>query len=176
MQSICARNHQLSGNRLCQILRYGGRLFMMMRRYHQLFALSAVFLGVTACNRVPSDTEIRPTESRAVSPIVRGHIDQPIEGSRVTPKLVVAGWAFGSGSAVQQISVRIDGQSAAVPAYGGARPDVLKAFPAEPAAANSGWYTEVSTASLKPGTHEVSVSVQLANGSEMNIGSVKLIK
>jgi hypothetical protein len=108
-------------------------------------------------------------------PVLHANIDTPAPGSRVTKKVVVAGWAFATGDVVREIEVSVDGNRAAVAAHGGARPDVATQFP-EPGASQSGWYTEFDVSALRPGKHEISVRAILQGGSAKALGTVAIIK
>jgi hypothetical protein len=65
----------------------------------------------------------------------------------------------------------LDGNRAAVAASGGARPDVANQF-GDPAASQSGWYTELDGTKIPTGKHIISVVATLQDGSKKTLGDV----
>lgn len=122
-----------------------------------------------------SDLPVEEKAAARVEPVLHASIDEPAPGSQVKKKLIVGGWAYVTGGAVQEISVFVDGKKAAVAAMGGPRPDVAQQYP-EPGAAQSGWYTEIDGSTLAAGKHDVSVKATLAGGSEKTLGTVSVTK
>lgn len=148
----------------------------MCRRCALTLSALAVFLSGCGDSQRPVESSNRATEaSRPAEPVLHSSIDTPAPNSRIGKRLTVAGWAFVSGGAVQQISVLLDGSRVAVAAYGGTRPDVQKQFN-EPASLQSGWYTEIDGSKITPGQHTVSVVATLQGGPEKTLGEVAVTK
>ena len=148
----------------------------MMRRRFPATVLLLFAVLLIGCNTSRPAADAAPPPTAVQEPAVYGFIDKPVPKERVARTVVVAGWTFATGSPVREVAIWLDGQKVAVAAYGGARPDVAKQYPAHPAAALSGWYTEVNAASLPPGAHEIVVRAALANGTERPLGTVSISK
>src|SRR6185369_5268302 len=120
-----------------------------------LSALAILLVGCGSGQRSEEPANRVAQAALPSDPVLHSSIDVPAPDTRIGKRLVVAGWAFASGGAVQEIAVLVDGSKAAVAAYGGARPDVAKQF--GDSALHSGWYTEIDGSKIPAGKHTISV-------------------
>jgi hypothetical protein len=100
-----------------------------------------------------------------------GYVDLPKPGAVLKKEAVVGGWVIADGSAITDVFVDLDRVPVAKAAIGGRRPDVERAFPDQPGALLSGFYTVVDISRLPPGTHQFSVRARTGAGEVMPLGS-----
>ena len=73
------------------------------------------------------------------------------------------GWAIDDTSAIQSVSVAIDGISYGSAGYGTNRPDVCAAYPGRAGCPNVGWSFSIDTAQLTDGSHTLTVTAFTAD-------------
>lgn len=104
-----------------------------------------------------------------------GCIDSPVNGYTTTGgTLNVTGWML-DGSGVAKVDVLLDGVQSGTATLGGARPDVLKAFPAYHNQ-NSGFNYNLNLSGLSTGNHTLSVVETGKNGSQLTLQRNIVIK
>jgi beta-N-acetylglucosaminidase len=107
------------------------------------------------------------------NPTPKGFIDNPINNSTVKGETVVSGW-FLDMSGVAKIDVFIDSTFMGTASYGGARPDVLNAYP-DYQNGSSGFQLKVSTLQFADGKHTLTVKETGNNGSTTTLSSTLYI-
>jgi hypothetical protein len=100
-----------------------------------------------------------------------GHVDLPNSGAVLRKEAVVGGWVIADGSTIIDVFVDVDGTPLGKAAIGGMRPDVQRAFPDQPGALLSGFYTVVDISRLEPGSHKFSVRAGTGAGEVLPLGS-----
>ena len=97
------------------------------------------------------------------------YIDGPAPGSVVSQNVVVSGWAIDNatavGSAIGNVQVFVDGNSAGSATYGISRPDVCTVYAGRPGCPNVGFSYQLNTTALSPGQHTISVSATDTDGT-----------
>jgi hypothetical protein len=84
---------------------------------------------------------------------------------------VVGGWVIADGSSVTDVFIDLDQTPLARAAIGGRRPDVQRAFPDQPGALLSGFYTVIDVSRLSPGQHRFSIRARTLAGEVLPVGS-----
>lgn len=142
----------------------------MTAKYERSFVLLG-FVFLAACSGARSTAPEQTTSAPASSTIAfTGVMDEPKDGAVVSGKFSVGGWGYAKGGTLNEIQLLIDGAQTGNPTFHGARPDVAKAFPNDPEAANSGFTTTVDTGPISAGKHMVEVRAKLSDGSVRPFG------
>ncbi|MBV9396677.1 MAG: hypothetical protein JO062_01770 [Bryobacterales bacterium] len=100
-----------------------------------------------------------------------GVVDLPTANQAISGAFDAAGWAI-SEDRIARVSVYVDGNYLKDCTLGVSRPDVSKVFPGVPDGERAGWTTQVDTASLPPGKHELLFEVQSSKGAIRDIGAI----
>jgi len=89
-------------------------------------------------------------------------IDSPTAGASVSGTITVVGWAIDNkvavGTAINTMQVLVDGTAVGTATYGLSRPDVCTAYPGRPGCPNVGYFFQLNTATLTPGSHTITVT------------------
>lgn len=85
-------------------------------------------------------------------------IGSPVSNGTYNGTMTLAGWAIDDASAVQSVTVSIDGQPIAPAQYGGSRPDVCAVFPGRAGCPNVGWSLPLDTTAFANGAHTLQIS------------------
>jgi hypothetical protein len=90
------------------------------------------------------------------------YIDSPSSGMVVSGMVPVSGWALdnsmATGTAINNVQVKVDGVAVGTATYGASRPDVCSAYPGRPGCPNVGFTFALNTAALSPGAHLLTVA------------------
>jgi uncharacterized protein (TIGR03437 family) len=93
------------------------------------------------------------------------NIDVPAASSTVSGVASLYGWAIGNSSAIQSVTVSVDGIANGTATYGGSRPDVCLVYPGEPSCPDVGWTYTLDTTHLTNGSHSLEVTAANASGT-----------
>jgi hypothetical protein len=100
-----------------------------------------------------------------------GVVDNPRPGEALCGHSTLRGWAL-SESKIESVAVYLDRTLAGFATLGVSRPDVQKAFPAFPGAAESGWQLDFDVTGMKPGPHELEIQARSRQGATRDLGTV----
>jgi beta-N-acetylglucosaminidase len=100
----------------------------------------------------------------------KGSIDGLTNGTVLKGEEVISGWAL-DGSGISRVDVLIDGKVKGQAQYGGARPDVLNAYP-EYQNFYSGYSYTLNTQNLNNGSHSLTVRATTNSGSVKDLHTV----
>ena len=125
-----------------------------------LISIAIVLLLIPSCKKGvgPGGS----TQKSALEPIL-GSVDIPRRGASLTGTLTAGGWALAE-SGVDRVAIYIDKQFITFATLDGNRPDIVKAFPGFPNAANSGWGVVIDLSQLVEGDHELLMQVKSKAG------------
>jgi hypothetical protein len=70
------------------------------------------------------------------------------------------------------VAVYLDRTLAGFATLGVSRPDVQKAFPTFPGAAEAGWQLDFDVTGMKPGRHELEIQARSRQGATRDLGDV----
>ena len=100
--------------------------------------------------------------------VVRGFLESPASGAVVSGVDLIRGWSFaeGAGVTIAQVEFFLDGQAQATIPCCSSRADVAGAFPALPAAGQSGWGLTWNWGNLSAGPHRVQVVATSTEGAQ----------
>jgi hypothetical protein len=100
-----------------------------------------------------------------------GVVDSPHPGEALRGRATLRGWAL-SESEIESVAVYLDRSLAGFATLGVSRPDVQKAFPAFPGAAEAGWQLDFDVTGMKPGPHELEIQARSKQGATRDLGDV----
>ena len=100
-----------------------------------------------------------------------GVVDSPRPGAALRGRSTFRGWAL-SESEIESVAVYLDRTLAGFATLGVSRPDVQKASPAFPGAAESGWQLDFDVTGMKPGPHELEIQARSRQGATRDLGDV----
>ena len=100
---------------------------------------------------------------------VRGYMDSPVSGTKLTGTQTVSGW-FLDASGVASIEVLVDDVVVGQATYGDARPDVLKVYP-QFKNGNAGYHYALDTTQFADGQHTVTIRETGKNGHVTTLAS-----
>jgi len=100
-----------------------------------------------------------------------GVVDSPRPGAALRGRSTFRGWAL-SESEIESVAVYLDRTLAGFATLGVSRPDVQKASPAFPGAAESGWQLDFDVTGMKPGPHELEIQARSRRGATRDLGDV----
>ena len=100
-----------------------------------------------------------------------GVVDSPHTGDTLRGRSTLRGWAL-SESEIESVAVYMDRTLAGFATLGVSRPDVQKASPAFPGAAESGWQLDFDVTGMKPGPHELEIQARSRRGATRDLGDV----
>jgi len=100
-----------------------------------------------------------------------GVVDSPRSGEALHGRSTLRGWAL-SESDIESVAVYLDRALAGFATLGVSRPDVQKAFPAFPGAAQAGWQLDFDVTGMKPGPHELEIQARSRQGATRDLGAV----
>ncbi len=100
-----------------------------------------------------------------------GVVDNPHPGEALRGRYTLRGWAL-SESAIESVTVYVDRTLAGFATIGINRPDVQKAFPAFPDAANAGWQLDFDVTGIKAGPHELEIQARSKHGAARDLGDL----
>jgi hypothetical protein len=100
-----------------------------------------------------------------------GAVDSPRPGEALRGRSTLRGWAL-SESEIESVAIYMDRTLAAFATLGVSRPDVQKALPAFPGAAEAGWQLDFDVTGLKPGPHELEIQARSRQGATRDLGDV----
>ena len=100
-----------------------------------------------------------------------GAVDSPSLGAALRGRSTLRGWAL-SESKVESVAVYMDRTLAGFATLGVSRPDVQKAFPAFPDAAEAGWQLDFDVTGMKAGPHEVEIQARSKQGATRDLGAL----
>jgi hypothetical protein len=99
-----------------------------------------------------------------------GHVDSPSSGDVIHGTARFSGWAV-SESGIQSVAAYMDRHFAGFATLGMSRPDVQKAYPAIPGAAEAGWQINLPAAG-HTGPHEIVLQARSKDGATRDLGTV----
>jgi uncharacterized protein (TIGR03437 family) len=99
-------------------------------------------------------------------------IDVPAVSSTVSGVTGIYGWAISGSSAIQNVTISVDGILKGTATYGGSRPDVCLVFPGEPGCPDVGWSYMLDTTLFTNGTHSLEVTGTNAAGTRATASKV----
>jgi hypothetical protein len=100
-----------------------------------------------------------------------GVVDSPRAGDALRGRSTLRGWAL-SESEIESVAVYLDRTLAGFATLGVSRPDVQKAFPTFPGAAEAGWQLDFDVTGMKPGRHELEIQARSRQGATRDLGDV----
>jgi uncharacterized protein (TIGR03437 family) len=117
----------------------------------------------------PTVLYVAPTPT-PTAPATNFHevIDAPAAGATVSGTILASGWALSTASALNGLSVYIDGQFYGAATRGTLRPDVCAAF-TSPNCPDTGWYLNVNTTQLADGQHTMSITATSIDGGSYSV-------
>ena len=134
------------------------------------FVLAGILLAlltVISCSRPAT----RPTEKSSLEPIL-GAVDVPARNGSVKRGPVPAGgWAIAE-SSVQRVALYVDKQFVGYGTMGSNRPDIVKAYPAFPNTATSGWNGIMDLSPFPEGEHQLVMQVETKAGNVHDLAPV----
>ena len=115
--------------------------------------------GIVSCSRPR-----QPTEKSSLEPIL-GAVDVPArDGTLKRGPAPVGGWAIAE-SSVRRVALYVDKQFVGYGTMGGNRPDIVKAYPAFPNTATSGWNGVIDLSPFPEGDHQLVMQVETKAGN-----------
>jgi|HubBroStandDraft_4_1064222.scaffolds.fasta_scaffold750025_1 hypothetical protein len=100
-----------------------------------------------------------------------GVVDSPRPREALRGHATLRGWAL-SESEIESVAVYLDRTLAGFATLGVSRPDVRKAFPAFPRAAEAGWQLDFDVTGMKSGPHELEIQARSRQGATRDLGDV----
>jgi hypothetical protein len=100
-----------------------------------------------------------------------GVVDSPRPGEALRGRSILRGWAL-SESKIESVAVYLDRTLAGFATLDVSRPDVQKAFPAFPDAAEAGWQLDFDVTGMKPGPHELEIQARSRQGATRDLGDL----
>ncbi len=101
---------------------------------------------------------------------IRIGIDTPNAASPILAGMAgINGWAIGSSSPVQNVTISVDRVFNGTAVYGGLRPDVCSVYPGRPSCPNVGWTYTLDTTNLTNGLHSLEVTSATTAGQRATV-------
>jgi hypothetical protein len=100
-----------------------------------------------------------------------GVVDSPRPGAALHGRSTLSGWAL-SESKIESVAVYMDRTLAGFATLGVSRPDVQKAFPKFPDAADAGWQLDFDVTGMKAGPHQLEIQARSKQGATRDLGEL----